>query len=136
MARAEFPVDATVADEVKQDDDQLVSHRHDGLLFPATAAHPAIQRGQMGILLVRGGPSRLAQHPARIAISSALAPALWPFEVASAVTTAERRAASTLRNKPNFWSGSGNCRSLLNTGLLLGCASRFATHPDVSTQRL
>ena len=36
MIGAEFLVDAAVANDVKDDCDELVSHRHDGLLFPAT----------------------------------------------------------------------------------------------------
>lgn len=47
---------------------------------------------------------------ARLKESSALAPALWAFEVSSALTQPSAAAGSTPVNRPNSWSGCENCR--------------------------
>ena len=60
MTCAEFLVNTTVANNVKDDDDQLMSDSHDGFLFAAASPHATIQRRKMRVLLVADRPSRLA----------------------------------------------------------------------------
>ena len=51
MTRAEFLINATIANNVKDDSDQLMSDSHDGLLFAAASPHATIQRRKMRVLL-------------------------------------------------------------------------------------
>ena len=59
VIRSEFVENAAIANDVEDNRNQLVSHRHDGFLLSATAPHSTIQRRQMRILLVSRRPRRL-----------------------------------------------------------------------------
>src|SRR5688572_1963551 len=71
MIRAEFLINTAIANNVKDDDDQLMSDSHDGFLFAAASPHATIQRRKMRVLLVARRPSRLAENPSQVTIAFA-----------------------------------------------------------------